>query len=105
MSKKSKPSKQDQTNSALIRISAVTVIVLSIPMIAMQLSSEWDWGIADFVIIGALVFTTGLVFEFVVRKLKKPAHRVVFGLLLLLALLAVYGELAVGIFSTPLAGS
>lgn len=92
------------THKSLIRIGTVTAAVLAIPLVAMQFSEEWDWRLFDFVIIGILLAGTGLIYEFVIKKIKDTKHRLVFGLLLLLALLLVWAELAVGVFGSPFTG-
>ncbi len=70
---------------SLIRILVVTALILSIPLIAMQVSDEWDW---DF---------PGLAYELVVRKIGNGMYRAFAGILLFLALLFVWAQLAVGI--------
>lgn len=43
----------------LIIVALVTGIILLIPLIAMQYTSEVDWSLADFILMGALIFGTG----------------------------------------------
>lgn len=61
--------------------------------------------IGDFAVMGVLLLRTGLLCEFVLRKVKRIKYRIViYGIILFLFLL-VWAELAVGIFGTPFAGS
>lgn len=89
----------------VIRIAAVTVLILSIPLIAMQFSEEVDWGLYDFVVIGALLFGTGMIYEFGITKLRTTAQQMVAAAVLLAVLFLIWAELAVGIFGSPFAGS
>lgn len=80
-------------------------VLLLIPLIAMQFSDEVNWKLADFVIAGVLLLGTGLICEFVMRKVKKKENRIALIVIIISLLLLIWAELAVGIFGTPLAGS
>ena len=92
-------------NKNIIIIALATILILMIPMVAMQFTDEVDWSPADFVIMGVLLFSTGLTFELVSRKIRTTANRVVFGIILATLFLLIWAELAVGVFGSPLAGS
>lgn len=92
-------------NKRLIGIVLTVVLLLFIPLIAMQFSDQWDWNLPDFIGMGVLLLGTGLLCEFVMRKVKKIGHRILICGVILLALLLIWAELAVGIFGTPFAGS
>lgn len=98
-------SNTNMKNKRLIIILSVVVILLLIPFIAMQFTNEVDWKIADFTIMGVLLFGTGLLFELVMRNVKSVKNRIVICGVILFALLLVWAELAVGILGTPFAGS
>ncbi|MDQ3076910.1 MAG: hypothetical protein M3Q63_02555 [bacterium] len=85
----------------IIRIALVTIGILMIPLVAMLFTSEVNWGPADFIIIGALIFGTGLAYEFIVRKIVNTTYRTVITIVLVLAFLLVWADLAVGIFNIP----
>jgi len=89
----------------LIGILLTVVIILLIPLIGMQFSSEVNWTVSDFVIMGTLLLGTGLLIELVLRKVKKAQDRIILCAALLVALFLIWAELAVGIFGTPFAGS
>lgn len=93
-----------QKQTSVIIYSAVAV-VLSIPLIAMQFTTEVNWTASDFLIMGALLFTTAFAVDFVLKKVKTLKSRLilVFGIIALLILIWV--EMAVGIFGSPIAGS
>ena len=92
-------------NKRLFGIILTVVILLLIPLIAMQFTSEVDWKLPDFIIMGILLLGTGLLCEFVMRNVKRIENRVLIIGALLVALFLIWAELAVGIFGTPLAGS
>ena len=79
--------------------------ILSIPLIAMQFTSEVDWQLADFVIMGVLLIGTGFMFVVGCSLVRTTRSRVIIGLVLGLALFLTWAELAVGVFGTPFAGS
>lgn len=76
-----------------------------IPYIAMQFMDEVNWTRSDFMVMGMLLFGTGLLCELVLRKVTKIKNRIALCVLFVIAFLLVWAELAVGIFGTPFAGS
>lgn len=80
-------------------------VLLLIPAIAMQFTSEVNWSAGDFFVAGALLLGTGLVLDFVIRKVKTVPLKIRMCIGIILALVAIWAELAVGIFGTPFAGS
>ncbi|HSD14220.1 MAG TPA: hypothetical protein VLB74_06200 [Flavobacterium sp.] len=92
-------------NKRLLGIVLVVTVLLLIPLIAMQFTDEVNWTFSDFVAAGVLLFGTGLMCEFVMRKVNKTKHKVALCAALLLLLALIWIELAVGIFGTPFAGS
>lgn len=92
-------------NQRLTGIMLFVACLLLIPLIAMQFTEEVDWDLRDFIIAGILLAGTGLMCEFVMRKVKKTDYRIGIIVLLLVGLFLIWAELAVGIFGTPFAGS
>lgn len=92
-------------NKRLIAIVITVVILLLVPLIAMQFTNEVNWDLFDFIVAGILLLGTGLTCEFVLRKVNKPASRIALCAVILLVLALIWVELAVGIFGTPFAGS
>lgn len=86
-------------------IYSVPVLLLMIPLVAMQFTTEVNWTFSDFVIMGLLLFVTAFSIDFVLNKFKTLKSRLilVFGILALLIL--IWAEMAVGIFGSPFAGS
>jgi CHASE2 domain-containing sensor protein len=71
----------------------------------MQFSEEVDWDLFDFIIAAILLFGTGFIIEFVLRKVKTTQKRLLYCGIVLAVLFLVWAELAVGIFGSPFAGS
>ena len=92
-------------NVRLIAILSVATALLLLPLIAMQFTNEVNWGSFDFLIMGVLLYGTGLSCELVMRKVKSTGGRLIFCGAILLALFLIWAELAVGIFGSPFAGS
>ena len=64
-------------NKRLIGIVLTVVILLLIPLIAMQFTNEVNWALSDFVVMGGLLLGTGLLCELVMRKVKKFEYRII----------------------------
>ena len=89
----------------LIIILLGVTLVLFIPFIAMWFSDEVSWSVADFVVMGVLLFVTALLREFANKIIKKTNNRYLFMAVILLLFLFIWAELAVGLFGTSFAGS
>ena len=89
----------------LLGILVAVTLLLLVPLVAMQFTSEVNWGAFDFLVAAVLLFGTGLLIEFVLRKVKTTNSRIILVGVILVVLFLVWAELAVGIFGTPLAGS
>ncbi len=76
---------------------AIVVLILLVPLIAMQFTEEVNWDLFDFVLMGAVLFGVGLAYELVARKSEKTVYRVAFGVGLAGAFLLFWVNGAVGI--------
>ena len=92
-------------NRRLIIIFATIVILLLIPLIAMQFTSEVNWEATDFIVMGGLLTAVGLVIELIMRKVKSVNRKAIIIGIVVIAFLLLWAELAVGVFGTPFAGS
>jgi len=92
-------------NKRLIIILMAIAIILLIPLIAMQFTNEVNWTSSDFIMMGVLLTGTGLLSEFVMRKVKSIDNRILIIGAILLVFILIWAELAVGIFGTPISGS
>lgn len=96
----SQPPEFIQRNSAFVWVALATAALLCVPSIAMLLSDQVDWGVADFILMGALLCGTGSGFILLARRVQ-PRRRAVVAVMLAALFLYLWAELAVGIF-TPL---
>ena len=78
-------------------VALVTAFVLLIPLLAMQVTDEVVWDLADFVFAGTLIFGTGLTFVLAARKAGNIAYRAAVGVALAAAFILVWLTGAVGI--------
>jgi hypothetical protein len=97
--------KTKRTNSIMqnniFRIALGTALILVIPLVAMQLSDQWNWDLFDFAFMGTLLFGTGLAYELVARKMSNIAYRAAVGGAVVAAFLLVWVNAAVGIIGEP----
>jgi hypothetical protein len=91
-------------NKRLIIILGIATALLLTPLVVMQFTSDVDWKPGDFIIMGILLYGTGLSCELVLRRVRKIEHRLIVCAAILLAFFLVWAELAVGVFGTPFAG-
>lgn len=78
----------------------MTLFVLLVPLLAMQFTDEVSWSPADFAIAGALLFSAGLMYGLIARKMDNIAYRAAVGLAVLTGLILIWVNLAVGIIGT-----
>ena len=58
-----------------VRVALATAFILLLPVVAMLITDEVDWGLADFALAGALLGGTGLLLELAARKPRNIASR------------------------------
>ena len=80
-------------------VAAITALLLLIPLLGMQFTSDFQWDVEDFVLAACLLFGTGAAIVLVHRRVKRMSHRVALIVFLVFALCAVWAELAVGILT------
>lgn len=84
-------------NKSIGRVALATAFVLLLPLLAMQITDEVAWDLADFAVAGVLLFGAGLTYELVARKAGNIAYRAAVGVAVATALLLVWSSLAVGL--------
>lgn len=91
----------------ILYIALITAIILLIPLV-LQLTigtgvdgQGFNWELGDFIVMGVLIFVTGLAIDFATRKITKSAYRVFAVIAIVLILLLIWADLAVGIFNIP----
>lgn len=90
------------------RPAIVTAFLLLIPLVMTvsdrdkPLGEGWRWGALDFVVMGALIFGAGCVYEALAARLPKYWQRAAMGGAILLCVLLIWAELAVALVSKGL---
>jgi len=77
-------------------------IILCVALIGNYTIKGWNWGIADFAMAAVLLFTTISIVEFANKKIKNPKLKMFTIIGLVLALMAIWAELAVSAVSKAL---
>jgi hypothetical protein len=57
----------------------VAGVLISVPLLAMQVTDEVDWTLSDFAIIGALLFGGCALYELAARSTRSITHRLAVG--------------------------
>jgi len=76
---------------------AAAAFMLLLPLLAMQVTDQLVWDVADFAIFGALLVGVGVTYELAVRMTGNTAYRVAVGVALAAAFILVWVNGAVGI--------
>lgn len=79
----------------IINILFVVGIILLIPLFGNFFIDGWDWGVIDFIVIGLMLFITGLIIDLAARKIKNPAYRAIVIIGIVIVFLLGWVELAV----------
>ena len=85
-------------NRIFMWIAIATAALLLVPLIAMQFSTDVNWGVADFAIMGLMLFGFASLFVLISRRVASRS-RMLIGAVIVLAFLLLWAELAVGIFT------
>jgi hypothetical protein len=96
---------QGSLGKSLGRVLLGTGAILLVPFVAMRFTREVNWTVLDFLVAGVLLAGIGSLYVLLTRKLRTPIQRRAVGGGLLLTLVLLWAELAVGIFGSPIAGS
>ena len=91
--------------NSLIWTLLIIVVILFIPLIAMQFTEEVNWKPFDFLIAALLLTFIGILINIAIKKISNFNYRILIILGLLIALVLIWIEIAVGVFNTPLAGN
>ena len=81
----------------VLRVALISAAILLIPLVGTQVSEGWKWDLFDFIVMGTLLFVTGLLIDLALRK--TGTYRIGASLLIVFLFLWLWAELAVGIFT------
>lgn len=82
----------------LIIIPSVITFLLFIPFIAMYFTDEVSWLVRDFIVMGILLYSTWLICELVVKRIKKTNNRYLAIAVILLLFFLVRTKLTLGMY-------
>lgn len=88
----------DSLHKPLLGVAVATAVLLLVPAVAMQVSSEVLWGPGDFLVAAILLFGAGSLAVLSLRHVVGTGRRLALGGAVGLGLLVVWAELAVGLF-------
>ena len=92
-------------NKRRFTILLISFSLLLIPLITMQFTDEVNWTTADFMVAGSLLVGTGFIFEVIIRKIKNMSYKVGLMAAVLIIIILIWIELAVGLFETVFTGN
>ena len=80
-------------------------MLLLIPFIGMQYSNEVNWSLNDFIIMGVILLSFGIIINKIIYHVGAFKKRVILISTLIILFFLLWAELAVGLFNSPFAGS
>ena len=87
---------KNKTRRNLFIFGTITLLILTIPLVAMQYTNEVNWTIGDFIFAGVLLFGSGAFYEFVSRNMQNPRRKLFVGLVVIFFVLLVWAGAATG---------
>ena len=81
-------------------VGLITLLILLVPLVAMQFTDEVNWTAVDFIIAGALLFGTGMLLVWALRQSTSLAYRAAMGLTIGTTFLMIWANLAVGLIGS-----
>lgn len=81
-------------------VGIATVLLLMVPLVAMQFTAEVNWSPFDFLAMGVLLFGSGLTYVLIARRSDSVAYRAAIGVAVAAGLLLMWINLAVGIIGS-----
>jgi hypothetical protein len=92
--------KQNSLSRSIAWVTLITLLILSIPLVAMQFTDEVKWSLPDFIIMGLLIFSTGLSYVLLTRSTSTIISRVAFAIAIGATFLLIWVNLAVGLIGS-----
>ncbi len=92
--------KQQKFSQSILSVTLVTSLILLVPLVAMQFTTEVNWSVADFLVMGALIFSTGLSYMLITRYVTNIVYKAAIILGLGSTFLMIWANLAVGLIGS-----
>jgi hypothetical protein len=87
-------------NKNIIGIALVPALLLLVPLLAMQLTDEVVWDLADFAVAWVLLVAVALTYKLATRRTGSATYRAAVGVALATAFVLVWMNLAVGLIGS-----
>jgi hypothetical protein len=87
-------------STSIARVAGVTAAILMIPFIAMRFSTEVNWTFSDFLIMGILIFGTGMAYTLISRISNDLSYRLALGTGIGTGFFLIWSNLAVGLIGS-----
>ncbi|KGE14498.1 hypothetical protein [Sphingobacterium deserti] len=81
----------------LVLMLSAMIMLLCVPLLAMQFTDEVKWTALDFMAAAILLVAGGAMLELLWRKVPVKSHRIMYSVGVFLLFLVIWVELAVGI--------
>ena len=81
-------------------VALATASILMVPLVVMLFTDEVNWGLFDFIVMGILLFGTGLTYVLISRISDSIAYRTAVGIAVVAGLFLIWFNLAVGIIGS-----
>lgn len=78
--------------------------LLMLPLIGSYISTEINWSLFDYIVMGILLTAAGLIAILVYNRFKNRKFKFLYLAIIGVVFLLIYIELAVGLFGSPIAG-
>jgi hypothetical protein len=92
--------KQQKFSTSILIVALGTALILSVPLIAQQFTSEVNWSVADFLVMGVLIFSTGLSYVLITRYVTDIVYKAAIVMALGSTFLMIWANLAVGLIGS-----
>lgn len=92
--------KQQKLYRSVLLVMVLTILILLVPLVAMQFSTEVNWSPGDFLVMGALISGTGLAYVWLSRNAPGIVYRLAAALAVGAAFLMIWANLAVGLIGS-----
>ncbi len=81
-------------------VALATLLILLVPFVAMQFTDEVNWSVSDFIVMGALLFGTGLLMMLALRSATHIAYRAATMIAIGTTFIMIWANLAVGLIGS-----
>lgn len=92
--------KQRSFSQAILGVVLATILLLMVPLVAMQFTDEVNWGPGDFIVMGFLLFSAGFSYVLIVRHTSSVLQRLAVAGTIGATLLLIWANLAVGLIGS-----